>query len=138
MKYALELQDELYSLFIHDAEICKLVGIKDTTNIADCDKYIRRGIQPVAVVNEAPPLFFNYYVVPNTGINTKNYLVNEAVIEFDIYGKYKGLMTKLFKAINKVLKEHYEDMRLVAEGSCDSPVTGLYLYIFRVKPLVRT
>jgi hypothetical protein len=137
MKYALELQDELFSLFIMDAEICTLLNINDSTDIADCSTKIRRGIQPAKVVNDAPDLFLDYFVVPSYSIDTGNYLTNGTILEFDIYGKYKGQIAKLFRAVNRVLKENYEDMRIIAEGNMDSPVTGLYLYMFRTKPLVK-
>lgn len=137
MKYALDLQDELFSLFTMDAEICALLGINDSTDIVECSTKIRRGIQPVKTVNDGPNLFFTYFVVPSYSIGTGNYLTNGAIIEFDIYGKYKGQMSKLFRAVNRVLKENYEDMRIIAEGNVDSPVVGLYLYMFRIKPLVK-
>lgn len=137
MKYSLELQDELFTLFINDAEICSLVGIDDNTDMAECSTKIRRGIQPDTVVNDGPDLFLDYFVVPSYSIGTGNYLTNETVLEFDIYGKYRGQMTKLFRAINRVLKGKYEDMKIVAEGYSVSPVTGLYLYMFRTKPLVK-
>lgn len=138
MKYALELQDELFDLFRNDNTICQLVGIVDSSDLKDCMNRIRRGIQPVATANDSPSLFFAYYVVPSYGINTKNYMANTGIIEFDIYFKHRGQMVKLFKAINAVLKKNYEDMVLVAEGNNESPVTGLNSYMFRVEPLVNS
>lgn len=138
MKYSVELQDDLFGLFINDVAICSLLSITDSTNMADCTNKIRRVIQVATTVNDSPSLFFNYYVVPSYGVGTNNYLINTGVIEFDIYGKYSGKINQLFKAINNVLKSNYEDMRIMSEGNIDSPVTGLYAYMFRVKPLVRT
>lgn len=137
MKYALDLQDELFDLFTADAEICALLDINDSTDIADCSNKIRRGIQPATVVNDGPSLFLSYFIVPSYSIGTGNYLANGTIIEFDIYGKYKGQISKLFRAVNRVLKENYEDMQIIAEGNMDSPVVGLYLYMFRTKPLVK-
>lgn len=138
MKYSLELQDELFGLFIKDATICELLGITDSEDFEFCSNVIRRGVQPAAVINEAPDLFFSYYTVPTYSGFSENYLVNQQVVEFTVYGKFKGQITKLFKAINAVLKRNYEDMRMVAEGDVSSSVTGLYAYMFRVKPLVRS
>lgn len=137
MEYVIELQDELFDLFRNDKEICTLLGIKDNKSIAECSTKIRRGIQPAVSANDSPNLFITYWIVPSYGISTRNHLVNESVIEFDIYFKYRGLMVKLFKAMQRVLKTHYEDMVIVAEGNSDSPVTGLNAYMFRVNPLVK-
>lgn len=138
MDYVVNLQDELFDLFREDKEICSLLGIKDNTSISECSTKIRRGIQPAISANDSPNLFISYWVVPSYGIRTWNYLTNESVIEFDLYFKYRGAMVKLFKAIQRVLKAHYEDMTIVAEGNSDSPVTGLNAYMFRVNPLVKS
>lgn len=138
MDYVVNLQDELFDLFREDKEICSLLGIKDNTSISECSTKIRRGIQPAISANDSPNLFISYWVVPSYGIRTWNYLTNESVIEFDLYFKYRGAMVKLFKAMQKVLKAHYEDMTIVAEGNSDSPVTGLNAYMFRVNPLVKS
>ena len=95
-------------------------------------------VQPAVTANDSPNLFISYWIVPSYGITTRNYLVNESVIEFDLYFKYRGTMVKLFKAMQRVLKAHYEDMVIVAEGNSDSPVTGLNAYMFRVNPLVKS
>ena len=116
MDYVIELQDELFDLFRNDKEICMLLGIKDNTSIAECSTKIRRGIQPAVAANDSPNLFIAYWIVPSYGITTRNYLTNESVIEFDLYFKYRGTMVKLFKAMQRVLKTHYEDMVIVAEG----------------------
>ena len=138
MDYVIELQDELFDLFRNDKEICTLLGIKDSTGIAECSAKIRRGIQPAVAANDSPNLFIAYWIVPSYGIATRNYLTNESVIEFDLYFKYRGAMVKLFKAMQRVLKAHYEDMVIVAEGNSDSPVTGLNAYMFRCNPLVKS
>lgn len=138
MDYVVNLQDELFDLFREDKEICSLLGIKDNTSISECSTKIRRGIQPAVSANDSPNLFISYWVVPSYGIRTWNYLTNESVIEFDLYFKYRGAMVKLFKAMQRVLKAHYEDMTIVAEGNSDSPVTGLNAYMFRVNPLVKS
>lgn len=138
MDYVVELQDKLFDLFRNDKEICTLLGIKDSNSIAECSTKIRRGIQPAVTANDSPNLFISYWIVPSYGITTRNYLVNESVIEFDLYFKYRGTMVKLFKAMQRVLKAHYEDMVIVAEGNSDSPVTGLNAYMFRVNPLVKS
>lgn len=138
MDYVVNLQDELFDLFREDKEICSLLGIKDNTSISECSTKIRRGIQPAVSANDSPNLFISYWVVPSYGIRTWNYLANESVIEFDLYFKYRGAMVKLFKAMQRVLKAHYEDMTIVAEGNSDSPVTGLNAYMFRVNPLVKS
>lgn len=138
MDYVVNLQDELFDLFREDKEICSLLGIKDNTSISECSTKIRRGIQPAISANDSPNLFISYWVVPSYGIRTWNYLTNESVIEFDLYFKYRGAMVKLFKAMQRVLKAHYEDMTIVAEGNSDSPVTGLNAYMFRVNPLVKS
>ena len=138
MDYVIELQDKLFDLFRNDKEICTLLGIKDSNSIAECSTKIRRGIQPAVTTNDSPNLFISYLIVPSYGITTRNYLVNESVIEFDLYFKYRGTMVKLFKAMQRVLKAHYEDMVIVAEGNSDSPVTGLNAYMFRVNPLVKS
>lgn len=138
MKYALELQEELFGLFINDSTVCSLLSITDNTNLTDCSNKIRKGIQTATTVNDSPNLFLSYFVVPSYGIETGNYLANTRVIEFDLYGKYRGKITQLFKAVNTVLKSNYEDMKIVSEGYIESPATGIYAYMFRVKPLVST
>ena len=138
MDYVVELQDKLFDLFRNDKEICTLLGIKDSNSIAECSTQIRRGIQPAVTANDSPNLFISYWIVSSYGITTRKYLVNESVIEFDLYFKYRGTMVKLFKAMQRVLKAHYEDMVIVAEGNSDSPVTGLNAYMFRVNPLVKS
>lgn len=140
MKYAIELQDEIFGLLIKDPTICSLLGITDSEDLNACSKVIRRGIQEATVINDknSPGLFIVYYIIPSYSGYTGNYLANQCIIEFTVYGKFKGKITKVFKAVNNVLKQNYEDMRLVAEGDISTPATGLYGYMFRVKPLVRS
>lgn len=135
MKYTFDLQDELFGLFINDTEIQKILEIKDITDLKECMNKIRREDQSTELVNNGPKLFFSYVFVPSSTSIQGNYQVNKNLLEFCLYGKYRYETMKLYKAINKVLKKNYEDMRIVSEGQVTIPIAGIYSYCFRVRPL---
>lgn len=138
MKIPLELQDELFGLFINDKDICTILGINDSTNIPECSTKIRRELQTAALANDGPSLFFVYTWIPSLGAIQDNYKVNRNTLEFIIYGKYRAHIVKLYKAIKKVMQTNFEDFQIVSEGQVDSPITGLTSYCFRVRPLTLT
>lgn len=138
MKDTFDLQDELLSKFIADKTICQLLNITDNKDIADCINKIRREIQTTTLISNAPDLFFSFVFIPSVDSYSANYLVGKSTLEFVLYGKSRSKVKNLYKAINSVLKDNYEDMRIVSKGQIDSEVTGIYSYLFRVKPLTTT
>lgn len=135
MKYTVQLLDELWNILRQDEEVASLLRIKDTQSIQEWNSKIRRGLAGAELVDEKQDIYINMSFLPSVG-NTKNWMVNKNLLEFRIIGRSNNrkLVNDLYIHLNKLLKEHYQEMSIYTEGSFSTGTAGLIGYMFRVRP----
>lgn len=67
---------------------------------------------------------------------TRNILVNREVVEFNIYASNVYQASLIFKAIKRILGEHYEDAQCISSGQRSVAAVGVYCFSFRIKSFV--
>lgn len=135
MKYTVQLLDELWDSFRKDETMARLLKVSDTSNLAEWNTKMRRGLAGADLIDEKQEIYFVMSFIPSVG-ETKNWMVNKNLLEFRIIGRNNNrkLVNDLYIHLNKFLKEHYEDMSVYAEGSFSTGTAGLIGYMFRVRP----
>lgn len=135
MKYTVQLLDELWNILRQDEEMASLLRIKDTQLIQEWNSKIRRGLAGAELVDEKQDIYIIMSFIPSVG-NTKNWMVNKNLLEFRIIGRSNNrkLVNDLYIHLNKLLKEHYQEMSIYTEGSFSTGTAGLIGYMFRVRP----
>nr|DAM64287.1 MAG TPA: hypothetical protein [Caudoviricetes sp.] len=135
MKYTVQLLDEIWDLFRKDETLAMLLRVKDPTSLAEWNTKMRRGLAGAELVDEKQEIYFVMSFIPSVG-GTKNWMVNKNMLEFRLIGRSNNrkLMNDLYIHLNKLLKQHYEDMSVYAEGSFSTGTAGLIGYMFRVRP----
>lgn len=135
MKYTVQLLDELWNILRQDEEMASLLRIKDTQSIQEWNSKIRRGFAGAELVDEKQDIYIIMSFIPSVG-NTKNWMVNKNLLEFRIIGRSNNrkLVNDLYIHLNKLLKEHYQEMSIYTEGSFSTGTAGLIGYMFRVRP----
>nr|DAJ57424.1 MAG TPA: hypothetical protein [Caudoviricetes sp.] len=135
MKYTVQLLDELWNILRQDEEIASLLRIKDAQSIQEWNSKIRRGLAGAELVDEKQDIYIIMSFIPSVG-NTKNWMVNKNLLEFRIIGRSNNrkLVNDLYIHLNKLLKEHYQEMSIYTEGSFSTGTAGLIGYMFRVRP----
>lgn len=135
MKYTVQLLDELWNILRQDEEMASLLRIKDTQSIQEWNYKIRRGLAGAELVDEKQDIYIIMSFIPSVG-NTKNWMVNKNLLEFRIIGRSNNrkLVNDLYIHLNKLLKEHYQEMSIYTEGSFSTGTAGLIGYMFRVRP----
>lgn len=135
MKYTVQLLDELWNILRQDEEMAMLLRIKDTQSIKEWNSKIRRGLAGAELVDEKQDIYIIMSFIPSVG-NTKNWMVNKNLLEFRIIGRSNNrkLVNDLYIHLNKLLKEHYQEMSIYTEGSFSTGTAGLIGYMFRVRP----
>lgn len=133
MKHTVELIDDLFLLFINDQELLDILGIKDKTDIEDCNRKIKRVLESSDVVDDTLETFFVYNFIQSIAY-TQNYLVNKNILEFRLYGHNRPSMNKLYIRLKTLLKESYQEISVITEGAFSTGSNGFYGYMFRVRP----
>ena len=135
MKYTVQLLDELWNILRQDEEMASLLRIKDTHSIQEWTAKIRRGLAGAELGDEQQDIYIIMSFIPSVG-NTKNWMVNKNLLEFRIIGRSNNrkLVNDLYIHLNKLLKEHYQEMSIYTEGSFSTGTAGLIGYMFRVRP----
>lgn len=135
MKYTVQLLDELWNILRNDDEMASLLKVKDTQSIPEWNSKIRRGLAGAELVDEKQDIYLIMSFIPSVG-NTKNWMVNKNLLEFRIIGRSNNrkLLNDLYIHLNKLLKEHYQEMSIYTEGSFSTGTAGLIGYMFRVRP----
>lgn len=135
MKYTVQLLDELWNILRQDEEMASLLRIKDIQSIQEWNSKIRRGLAGAELVDEKQDIYIIMSFIPSVG-NTKNWMVNKNLLEFRIIGRSNNrkLVNDLYIHLNKLLKEHYQEMSIYTEGSFSTGTAGLIGYMFRVRP----
>lgn len=135
MKYTVQLLDELWNILRQDKEMASLLRIKDTQSIQEWNSKVRRGLAGAELVDEKQDIYIIMSFIPSVG-NTKNWMVNKNLLEFRIIGRSNNrkLVNDLYIYLNKLLKEHYQEMSIYTEGSFSTGTAGLIGYMFRVRP----
>lgn len=135
MKYTVQLLDELWNILRQDEEMAMLLRIKDTQSIQEWNSKIRRCLAGAELVDEKQDIYIIMSFIPSVG-NTKNWMVNKNLLEFRIIGRSNNrkLVNDLYIHLNKLLKEHYQEMSIYTEGSFSTGTAGLIGYMFRVRP----
>lgn len=135
MKYTVQLLDELWNILRQDEEMASLLRIKDAQSIQEWNSKIRRGLAGAELVDEKQDIYIIMSFIPSVG-NTKNWMVNKNLLEFRIIGRSNNrkLVNDLYIHLNKLLKEHYQEMSIYTEGSFSTGTAGLIGYMFRVRP----
>lgn len=135
MKYTVQLLDELWNILRQDEEMAMLLRIKDIQSIQEWNSKIRRGLAGAELVDEKQDIYIIMSFIPSVG-NTKNWMVNKNLLEFRIIGRSNNrkLVNDLYIHLNKLLKEHYQEMSIYTEGSFSTGTAGLIGYMFRVRP----
>lgn len=135
MKYTVQLLDELWNILRQDEEMAMLLRIKDIQSIQEWNSKIRRGLAGAELVDEKQDIYIIMSFIPSVG-NTKNWMVNKNLLEFRIIGRSNNrkLVNDLYIYMNKLLKEHYQEMSIYTEGSFSTGTAGLIGYMFRVRP----
>ena len=135
MKYTVQLLDELWDIFRKDETMARLLKVSDPNNLTEWNTKMRRGLAGADLVDEKPEIYFVMSFIPSVG-ETKNWMVNKNLLEFRIIGRSNNrkLVNDLYIHLNKLLKGHYEDMSVYAEGSFSTGTAGLIGYMFRDRP----
>ena len=135
MKYTVQLLDELWNILRNDDEMASLLKVKDTQSIPEWNSKIRRGLAGAEIVDEKQDIYIIMSFIPSVG-NTKNWMVNKNLLEFRIIGRSNNrkLVNDLYIHLNKLLKEHFQEMSIYTEGSFSTGTAGLIGYMFRVRP----
>lgn len=135
MKYTVQLLDDLWNILRNDETTASLLKVKDTQSIPEWNSKIRRGLAGAELVDEKQDIYIIMSFIPSVG-NTKNWMVNKNLLEFRIIGRSNNrkLVNDLYIHLNKILKEHYQEMSIYTEGSFSTGTAGLIGYMFRVRP----
>ena len=135
MKYTVQLLDELWNILRQDKTMASLLNVKDAQSIQEWNSKIRRGLAGAELVDEKQDIYLVMSFIPSVG-NTKNWMVNKNLLEFRIIGRSNNrkLVNDLYIHLNKLLKEHYQEMSIYTEGSFSTGAAGLIGYMFRVRP----
>lgn len=132
MKHTVELIDELFIKFINDKQLLSILGV-EKNDIEGCNRKIKRIIEDSDLVNDELDIFFTYNFIQSIAY-TPVYLVNKNLLEFRLYGHSRPSINKLYIRLKEILKENYEEISVISEGSVSTGVNGLIGYMFRVRP----
>lgn len=128
-------QDELFTAFKGDNELCRLLNIYDTDDIELLDTKLRREDLMPELFDPNVLDFIAFYFVDADRSN--NYLLNRGLLRLDIYSGYRSNAAAIRERCAKVIHDCF-DIRIVAEGQIRADVRDVYKYRLELLPLITT
>lgn len=129
-----KFQDEIYSLFINDHELMSLMG--DPFDDEEMNLRFRREEFDITEINSEAFPFLTILFWDTT--ETHNYLRNVGLLEITIYSLGRYDASRIFERVRALLRKHYPEMKLTAEGQIYTEVRGMYCYRTRFNPLINS
>lgn len=133
--------DELYTVFTGDAELigllCDTTGLTGDDLATVLDNNVRRSFADATLIKPEELPFMDMSFIEGHS-TTGNYLVNRSPIEINVYAMNRYQASLVYKAIHRLLKEHFEDAQIIWEGQRSTPLQGMYCYSMRIKQFVES
>lgn len=127
-------QDMLYRLFTEDVELMKLMGSPDGDE--DKNARFRREECDITDINADSFPFLTILFLDTEG--TQNYLINEGLLELNIYSSGRYPAMKIYERVRELLRLNCPEMKIVTEGQVYTEIRGVYCYRVRYNPLINS
>jgi hypothetical protein len=134
LETSFDIQDRIFGLFYNDNELLSLLG-SPISNEEINNRIRLEQFDETLVTTDITPFISVTFIDAH---NTKNYLTNKGVLEILIYTPLRYNAMLIYKRINSILKDNFDDFSIVAEGQKNSAVPGIYQYCIRYKPMINS
>jgi hypothetical protein len=134
MRYSFDLLNDIFDWCVADAELMRLLGIKDIADLEEVNGKLRREYQTDDVISSEDTPFLSYYFM-HAEKTKNNWCANKGDLYVDIYTHTMYDAGMIAKRFRQILCEHTEIM-LNYEGQHFSGVTGIYKYRLIYNPLI--
>lgn len=127
-------QDMLYRLFTADRELMKLMG--NPCGDEEKNARFRREECDITDINADSFPFLTILFLDTEG--TRNYLINEGLLELNIYSSGRYMASLIYKRVRELLRLNCPEMKIVTEGQVYTEIRGVYCYRVRYNPLINS
>lgn len=127
-------QDMLYRLFTGDSELVRIMG--NPYGDEELNARFRREECDITDINadSFPFLTILFLDTESTG----NYLINEGLLELNIYSSGRYTAVKIYERVRELLRLYCPEMKIVTEGQVYTEIRGVYCYRVRYNPLINS
>lgn len=115
--------------------LCDTTGMTPEEAMAVYDDNVRRSVADATLITPEELPFIDISGVEGYSA-TGNYMVNRVPIEINVYAVNRWQASLVYKAIKRLLKEHFDDAMIVHEGQRNTPLQGMYCYSMKIKQFV--
>lgn len=132
-----DIQNAIYDLFTADTELMTLLQVAiDAEDELKNNRVRRQELDVTLITADILPFITVVFLPANNP--TDSYAQKRGLLEISIYCSVPYTAGLIFKRAKVILQNNFEDMAIGYEGASSSGVAGIYKYIFRCKPIVRT
>jgi hypothetical protein len=130
-----DVKNKIYQLFTADTELMGLL-MSPATDEEKNDRVRKLELDVKEITADIIPFVTVVFLPANNP--TSSYAQKHGLLEISIYCSAPYEANFIFKRIKKIIQSNFEDMAIGYEGASSSGVLGIYKYILRCKPIVRT
>jgi hypothetical protein len=131
-----DLQDNIFNYFLSDSNLVTDLSIVDITDMDNVKKKIRTSFgDPTLLTTDDDSVFpfFECSFVPSVA-TTNNYLLNRQPLQIRVYYLFETDKKTLAKAIDKILKNNFEDMQIISQGEYSTGAKDIYCWRITYRP----